>query len=329
MKRREFITLLGGAAAWPVVAWAQQSERVRRIGVLMDTAENNREGLTRITAFRERLEALGWSEGRQIKLDVRWAGGDIERARVYAAELVSLKPDAIFAFANAQLRPLSQDTRSIPIVFVGASDPVGAGYVASFARPGGNVTGFTLFEPSMAGKWVSALKEIAPRLTDVAIMVNPETGMQQGTFYLASFEQAARALMMQPRNVVVRNDREIGTAVAELGGRGSGLVVAPDGFAQAHDELIVRLASQYRVPAVYGPGNYVKVGGLMSYGPDFLEMCRQAGSYVDRILRGEQPADMPIQAPTKFQLGLNLKAARALGLEVPASLLARADEVIE
>jgi putative ABC transport system substrate-binding protein len=256
--------------------------------------------------------------------------GNVERAQTYAAELVALAPDAVFAIANAQLRLLSRATRTIPIVFVGASDPVGGGYVQSVARPGGNVTGFTLFEASMAGKWLSALKEVAPALTRVAIMVNPETGMLRGTFYLREFETAAAALAVEPATAVVRSAKDIEAAIVALGHhRNSGLIVAPDGFTQAYDTFIVDLAARHRVPTIFGVGNFARSGGLMSYGPDLVEACRRAADYVDRILKGAKPADLPVQAPTKYELVINLKAAKALGLTVPPSLLVRADEVIE
>jgi putative ABC transport system substrate-binding protein len=331
MKRRELITLLGAAAAvWPLAARAQQGERMRRIGVLMDTAESNVEGQARLAAFQHVLSERGWVEGRNIRFDVRWPAGDVERAQAYAAELVALAPDAIFAVGNAQLRPLSRASRTIPIVFIGASDPVGAGYVESFPRPGGNVTGFTLFEASMAGQWLAALKEIAPPVGRVAIMVNPDTGTLRGKFYLREFESSAVTLAVEPETVVVHNAGEIEAAIAALGSRPhSGLVVAPDGFTQAHDTFIIELAARHRVPAVFGVGNFARSGGLMSYGPDFVDVFRRAATYVDRILRGEKPAELPVQAPTKFELVINLKTAKALGLEVPPMLLARADEVIE
>jgi putative ABC transport system substrate-binding protein len=334
MKRREFISLLGGAglllAAKARRARAQQSGGMRRIGVLMDTAESNTEGQARFAAFHEVLRERGWLESRNIRIDVRWPVGDVERAQIYAAELIALAPDAIFVVANAQLRPLSRQTRTIPIVFIGASDPVGAGYVESFARPGGNITGFTLFEPSMAGKWLAALKEVAPAVTRVAIMVNPETGMLHGTFYLHEFENSATALGVEPGTAVVHDARDMEAAFAALGQRAnSGLIVAPDGFTQAYDTFIVGLAARHRVPAIYGIGNFARSGGLMSYGPDLVEASRRAASYIDRILRGEKPSELPVQAPTKFELVINLKTAKALGLEVPPTLLARADEVIE
>jgi putative ABC transport system substrate-binding protein len=328
MRPRKFISVLGGAVAWPLAVYAQQVVRSRRIGVLMDTAENNEEGQKRLAAFRATLLERGWVEGRNIQFDVRWPVGDLERAKTYAAELIAIGPDAIFAIANAQLRALSQQTQTIPIVFLGASDPVGGGYVKSFARPGGNITGFTLFEASMAGKWLSALKEVAPALTRVAIMVNPETGILKGTFYLRDFETSAAALAVKPETATVRNARDIEAAIDELGKFGSsGLIVAPDGFMQAYDTFIVDLAARHRVPIISGIANFARSGGLMSYGPDLVEACRRAATYVDRILHGERPAELPV--PTKFELVINLKAAKALGITIPPTLLTRADEVIE
>jgi putative tryptophan/tyrosine transport system substrate-binding protein len=330
MRRREFISLLGGASAWPLAVRAQQAERVRFVGILMDTAESNQEGRTRIAAFGQSLHAIGWMEGRNIRIDRRWAGGDVDRARRYAEELVGLKPDVIFTFGNAQLRPLSYATHRIPIVFVGASDPVGAGYAGSFARSGGNITGFILFEPSMAGKWMAMLKEIAPAVSRAAIMVNPDTGMQQGRFYVNEFEKAAAAVKVAATTSIVRSAHDIEQAIAALGQRrDSGLIVAPDGFIQAYDTFIVALTTQHRVPAIYGLGNFAKLGGLASYGPDLVDAARRAAGYVDRILKGEKPADLPVEAPTKYELAINLKTAKALGLDVPPTLLGRADEVIE
>jgi len=331
MRRREFIALLGGAAAaWPLAAQAQQTDRVRRLGVVTDTAESNPEGQARIAALRQRLHELGWTEGRNLQVDYRWSGGDVERARAYAAEIVALSPDVIFALANAQLAPLSQETRTIPIVFVGVSDPVGPGYVASFARPGGNITGFTLYEPSMGGKWVETLKEIAPALTRLALMANPDTAIRGGTYYTPAFKSAAATFVVEAVTTPVRSFTDIEPAIAALAQTpNTGLIVSPDSFTQAHDKLIVTLASQHRLPAIYGNRSFPIAGGLVSYGPNFVDTVQRSASYIDRILRGEKPAELPVQAPIKFEMIVNLKAARALGLEVPPTLLARADEVIE
>jgi putative ABC transport system substrate-binding protein len=324
--RREFITLLGGAAAWPMAARAQQPA-IRRIGALMDTSDDNPDGQSRYAAFRRGLQELGWTEGRTSRIDVRWGGGDVARTRAYAAELVALKPDAIFAFANAQLAPLSRETRVIPIVFVGASDPVGAGYVASFARPGGNITGFTLFEASMVGKWLAELKGIAPSIERVGMLVNPDTAVLRGTLYAHEFVAAAKTLKVEPITLVAHDAAEIEAAISTLA-RG-GLIVTPDTFSNAHRELIIALAAQHRVPAIYGQRQFPTTGGLLSYGPDLNDAAYRAASYVDRILRGEKAAELPVQAPTKFELVINLRAAKALSVPVPLTLLARADEVIE
>ncbi len=331
MRRREFITLLGGtAAAWPFATWAQQSNSVRRLGVMTDTAENNPEGQARIAALRDGLKELGWIEGANLLVDYRWSEGDTDRTRSYAAGIVALKPDVIFALGASQLAPLSRQTHAIPIVFVGVSDPVGLGYAANFSHPGGNITGFTLYEPSMGGKWVEALKEIAPALTRIGIMANPDTAVRQGKFYTAAFESAAGTLKIDAITVPTRNVSEIESAIASLTQLpNTGLIVSPDSFTQAHDKLIVTLASKYRLPAIYGNRSFPDAGGLMSYGPNFIDTFRRSASYVDRILRGEQPADLPVQAPTKYELVINLKTAKALGLNVNRDFLLRADEVIE
>jgi len=330
MNRREFITLLGGAAAWPMVARGQQRDGMRRIVMLMDTTESNPEGQARVAAFRQGLRQLGWTEGRNVQIDLRWGGGDVERTRAYAAELVGLKPDVIFAYAVAQLAPLARETRTIPIVFCGASAPVADGFVASFARPGGNITGFTQYEPSMVGKWLGALKEIAPALARVAITVNPETAPQRGTFFLREFETAATTFRIEPITSFVSSAADIEAAVAALGQKpNSGLIVAPETFTTANRELFVTLADRYRLPAIFGLRQFPASGGLMSYGPDSVDTVARAAGYVDRILRGEKPAELPVQAPTKFEFVINAKTAKALGLELPPTLLIRADEVIE
>ena len=330
MNRREFITLLGGAAAWPVAAHAQQPERVRLIAALMDTAESNPEGQARVAAFRQGLQQHGWTERGNIRLELRWGGGDVERTHAYAAELVALKPDVIFAYAVAQLAPLARETRTIPIVFCGASAPVADGFVASFAHPGGNITGFTQYESSMVGKWLGALKEIAPAITRVALVVNPETSVQHGTFYLREFEAAAATFRVEPITTFVHGAADIEAAVAALGQAPNGaLIVAPETFTTTNRELLIALAERYRVPAIYGLRQFPASGGLMSYGPDTIDTVARAAGYVDRILHGENPAELPIQAPTKFEFVVNAKTAKALGIEVPPTLLARADEVIE
>jgi putative ABC transport system substrate-binding protein len=330
MRRRDFIAGLGSAAAWPVAALAQQPDRVRRVGVLMDTAESDSDGQARIAAFREVMQGLGWTEGRNIQIDYRWGAGDAERTHAYAAELVSFKPDVIFAYAAAQLAPLSRETKTIPIIFVGASAPVEDGYVASYSRPGGNITGFTQYEPSMVGKWLAALKEVAPAIVRVALMVNPDTAPLRGTFYSNAFKNAAAALAVEPIAANVHSASDIETTMVTLGRRpDSALIVAPETFTTANRELIIALAAHHRLPAIYGLRPFPLSGGLMSYGPDSIDTVQRAATYVDRILRGGKPADLPVQAPSKFEMIVNLKTAKALGLTVPPDLLVAANEVIE
>jgi putative ABC transport system substrate-binding protein len=331
MRRREFIMVFGSAvAAWPLAARAQQAERTRIVGMLMDTAADNAEGQARVIAFRQQLKDLGWIEGRNLRIVLRWGGGDADRVRSYAAELVELAPDVLFAYANAELRPLSQATRTIPIIFVGASAPIEDGYVTSYARPGGNITGFTQYEPSMVGKWLSALKEISPAIARVALLVNPDTAPLHGTFYLRAFADAAATLAVASITSFVHSASEIETAIAALGQQPiGGLIVAPDAFTTNNRELIVALAARYRVPATYGLRQFAVSGGLVSYGPDTVDSVRRAATYVDRVLRGERPAELPVQTPTKFELVVNLKTAKALDLTIPESFLVRADEVIE
>jgi putative tryptophan/tyrosine transport system substrate-binding protein len=334
MRRREFISLFGSAVALPMisarVACAQQRDGMRRIAALMDTAADNREGQARVAAFREGLRQHGWTEGQNIQIDLRWGGGDVARTQAYAAELVNRKPDVIFAYAKAQLEPLSHATRTIPIVFCGASAPVVDGFVASFARPGGNITGFTQYEPSMVGKWLGALKEIAPALARVAIVVNPDTSPMHGTFYLQEFATAAASFHIEPITSFVHSPADIEAAMAALVQKPSGgLIVAPETFTTAHRQLFIALAERHKLPAIYGLRQFPATGGLMSYGPDTVDTVRRAADYVDRILRGEPPAELPVQAPTKFEFVINAKTAKALGLTIPESFLVRADEVIE
>jgi putative ABC transport system substrate-binding protein len=327
MQRREFIAILGSAAAWPLAARAQQANRMRRVAGLWPFNEGDAEGQAQFSAFQLGLRELGWGD---IRIDSRWGGGNIERTSDYAAELVRLSPDVIFAYFNAQLAPLSRETRTIPIVFVGASDPVGAGYVASLPHPGGNITGFTLYEPSLAGKWLGVLKEVTPGLARVALLINPDTAVVRGTFYSQAFEAAGASLGIEAIIAKVYSTANIETAIGSLGKQpGGGLIVAPDTFSEINGDLIVSLAAQHRVPAVYAISRFAKSGGLMSYGPNTPDAVRRATSYVDRILRGEKPADLPVQAPVKFDLVVNLKATKALGLVMPESFLLRADEVIE
>jgi putative tryptophan/tyrosine transport system substrate-binding protein len=330
MRRRDFITLLGGAtAAWPLAARTQQTgERVRRIGVLINLAESDPEGQARIAAFREGLGKLGWTEGRQVHIEYRWTAGDPVRARAYAAELVQLKPDVIFAASTTSLAALQPETRSVPIVFAQVADPVGAGFVASLARPGGNITGFAQFEYAIGAKWLELLKQIAPQVTRVAIIydpTNPET-----KDYLPVIEAAARSFGVQVSISVVRNAAEIERAIEEFAREpNGGLLPLPSPLMAVRRDLVISLARRHRLPNVYALRYYPINGGLASYGTDNIDLYRRAASYVDRILKGEKPGDLPVQQSTKFELVINLKTARMLGLTVPATLLATADEVIE
>jgi putative ABC transport system substrate-binding protein len=321
--RRDFITLLGGGAAtWPLAALAQQSERIRRIGFLQGLAESDPEAQARTAAFRQELEALGWMEGRNIRIDYRFAGGSAARVQAYAAELVNSAPDVIIGHSSPVVAALKQATSAIPIVIAVVNDPLGQGFVTSLARPGGNITGFAFVEFPMVGKWLELLKEMAPGVRRVALMFNPQTAPYY-TVYLREFPATpASELAAAP----VRDEAEIAAISHEPAG---GLIAAADPFAVAHRTLIMRLAQQHRLPAVYGLRQFVAEGGLMSYGPDTLDIVRRSASYLDRILKGATPADLPIQQPTKFELALNVKTAKALGLDVPPTLLARADEVIE
>jgi ABC-type uncharacterized transport system substrate-binding protein len=325
MRRREFITLLGGAAAaWPLAVRAQQGERMRRIGVLQILAENDPEWVARQAAFEQALQALGWSKDRNVRIDYRSAGGDPNRVRKYAAELVALAPDVILTSGNLTVVSLLQVTRTIPVVFVQVVDPVGGGLVESLARPGGNATGFTQFEYSLSGKWLELLKEIVPRVSRVAVIRDPTAIHGIGQF--AVIQAVAPSLGVELRPI---NPAEIERPLAAFAGSSNGgLIVTSGGTAFVRD-LIVPLAARHRLPAVYPYRYYVTDGGLVSYGPDTIHQFRRGAGYVDRILKGEKPADLPVQAPTKYELVINLKTARALGLTVPPTLLARADEVIE
>jgi putative tryptophan/tyrosine transport system substrate-binding protein len=327
--RRQFITLLGGAAAaWPLAARAQQADRVRRVGVCANLSAADREGQARNKAFLQTLQQLGWTVGRNVQIDHRWAAGDAERMRRYTAELVALAPDVILAVGAETVGRLQEATRSIPIVFVQVTDPVGAGYVASLARPGGNATGFTMFEFGISAKWLELLKQVAPRVTRAAILRDP--AIPAGIGLLAAMQSVAPALGVELSPVGVRDAGEIERAVIAFArGSSDGLIVLPGAMTVIHRELIVTLAARHFLPAVYPYRYHVTGGGLMSYGPDTIDPYRRAAGYVDRILKGEKPADLPVQAPTKYELVINLKTAKALGLDVPATLLARADEVIE
>jgi putative ABC transport system substrate-binding protein len=329
VRRRTFITLLGSAAAWPLAASAQQLEPTRRLGVLMPFEAQDPFGREIISALREGVQERGWADGRNIRIDERWIGGDDERRSTYAAELVHSSPDVIFACFAGQLAALLRETQTVPIVFVGVSDPVAAGYVESFAHPGGNITGFVFFEPSMVGKWLGVLKEIAPALSRVGFMVNPKTSPHYES-YFSAFINVASKFKVEPIRCFVQGLSEIEDQIEGLARQpNSGLLVANDTFMAIHWDLIARNVARHRVPAVYVFRQAVVGGGLVSYGPDQIDVVRRSGSYIDRILRGERPAELPIQAPVKFELVINLKTAKALGLDVPPTLLTRADEVIE
>jgi putative ABC transport system substrate-binding protein len=329
VRRREFITLLGGAAAaWPLTARAQQPTRMRRIGVLMTLAADDAEAMARLAAFLQELQQLGWTDNRNVHIDYRWGAGEHERIRRHAAELVALAPEVILANGTAGVGPLLQATRTVPIVFVQVSDPVGAGYVASLARPGGNATGFTLFEYGMSGKLLELLKQIAPSVTRAVVLRDPTqpTGIAQ----LAAMHSVAPSLGVEVSPVGLRDPDEIERGVAAFArGANGGLIVTAGLLSLVHRDPIIALAARHRLPAVYPYRIFVANGGLMSYGTDSTDSYRRAAGYVDRILKGEKPADLPVQQPTKFDLVINLKAAKALGLEVPSTLLATADEVIE
>jgi putative ABC transport system substrate-binding protein len=329
MKRREFITLLGGAAAaWPLAARAQQPERVRRIGALMNTAADDPESQANVAVFLQGLQQLGWTVGRNVGIDYRWTSGDADRVRRYAAELVALAPDVILTVGSSLVGPLQQATRTVPIVFVQVTDPVGAGYVASLARPGGNATGFTVFEYSISGKWLELLKQIAPGITRAAVLRDPANPAGTGLF--GAIQGAAPSFGVEVSPLGLRDAGEIERGItAFAGGSNGGLIVTPSALAWVQRELIITLATRHRLPAVYALRFFVTGGGLISYGPDPADQYRRAAGYVDRILKGEKPADLPVQAPTKYDLVINLKSAKALGLTVPPQLLARADEVIE
>jgi putative tryptophan/tyrosine transport system substrate-binding protein len=329
MKRREFITLLGGAATWPLAARAQQGERTRRIGVLMASAADDPENQARMAAFLQGLAQLGWTDGRNVRIDTRWATTNSDDLRRHAAELAALAPDVLVAATGtATTAPLLQATRTVPIVFVIVIDPVGAGFVASLAQPGGNATGFTAFEYGVSGKWLELLKELAPGVTRVAVLRDPAVASGIGQF--AAVQAVAPSLGVELSPVDTRDAPEIERAVTVFARSGnSGLIVTPSPVASRHRDLITALAARHKLPAVYAYRFYVTAGGLISYGPDPIDQYRRAAAYVDRILKGEKPTDLPVQAPTKYELVINLKTARTLGLTVPPTLLARADEVIE
>jgi putative tryptophan/tyrosine transport system substrate-binding protein len=331
MRRREFITLVGGAAvAWPRTLMAQQPDRVRRIGVLMELAASDSQARSNVEALQRGLRKLGWSQGGNLAIDYRWAPDDAVLVWKFAKELVESRPDVIVAQSSPVVATLLGQTRDIPIVFVSISDPIGEGFVASFARPGGNVTGFTNFESSMTGKWVELLKDIAPEFTRVAFLFNPQTAAGGGSYFLRPIDAASSTLKVKAVMALVHDDDEIESAFAALAREPSaGVVLLPDIFTVAHHRLVIALAERYRVPTVYSYRFMVERGGLISYGVDIDDLFERAAAYVDRILRGAKPPDLPVQAPTKFELVINQKTARALGLPVSDALLARADEVIK
>ena len=324
--RREFITLLGSAAAWPLAARGQQSERMRRVGVITNALADDPAAQSRLTAFVQGLQQLGWSDSRNVRIDTRWGAGDTERVRRYAAELVALAPDVILTVGSPTTGPLLQATRAIPIVFVQVADPVGGGFVETLARPGGNATGFTSFEYGMSGKWLELLKEIAPDLKRAAVLRNLATAAGSGQF--GAIQALAPSLGVEVSPINVRDAGEIERAITSFARSSNGGLIVTSGTINDR-ETIITLAARHRLPVVYPDHVFVTDGGLLAYGPDRVDQYRRAASYVDRILKGEKPADLPVQAPTKYELMINLKTAKALGLTVPPTLLARADEVIE
>jgi putative tryptophan/tyrosine transport system substrate-binding protein len=326
MRRREFITLLGGATAWPLAVQAQQAERMRLVGVLLPTAADNPNYQPWLGAFLQGLQQSGWDMGRNVRIDTRWATINAADIRRHAAELVALTPDVILAHGTSTVGPLLQATRTVPIVFPIVVDPVAAGFVDSLARPGGNATGFLLFEYSLAGKWLELLKQIAPRVTRVAVL--RDSAIPTGPAQFGMIQAVAPSLGVEVNPVNVRDAGEIERAVAAFARTSNdGLIVTGGGL--RHRDLIITLAARHKLPAVYVERNFVSAGGLISYGPAYIDQYRRAAGYVDRILKGEKPGDLPVQAPTKYELVINMKTAKALGLDVPASVLARADEVIE
>jgi putative ABC transport system substrate-binding protein len=329
LRRREFIAGLGGAAAWPLAAGAQQGDRVRRIGVLIQYDDNDPQGKLRLSAFTQVLADLGWNDSRNVRIDLRWGGGDINRIRALAQELVGLQPDIMVTIGSTPATvAVQRETWTIPIVFVGVSDPVASGIVARLDRPSGNITGFSTDEATLGGKWLQLLSEIAPGLKRAAIMFNPDTSPVSS--FMPYIETAARSLKVEPITASVHDEAEIEMAITALGREpGGGLVVMPDAFTTVHRVPIISAAAQHNVPAVYSGSEFVRDGGLLSYGADRVDISRRAASYVDRILRGEKPGDLPVQLPTKFEMVVNRKTATALGLAIPPSILLRADEVIE
>jgi putative ABC transport system substrate-binding protein len=328
MRRREFITLLGGAAAWPLGAQAQQRGAMRRVGVLMNVAADDPESTARIAAFLKELQQLGWSDGRNLQMDTRWAVGDVDRFRQYAAELVALAPDVVLASSSLAVAALQKVTGTVPIVFVGVVDPVGAGFVDSLAHPGGNTTGFTNFEYGLSGKWLELLKEIVPPVKRVAVLRDPASPAESGMFTAIQSAAPSFGVVLSPFGM--RDAGEIESAVTTFArDPNGGLIVLGSSLANIHRELIITLAARHRLPAVYSDRIFVTSGGLISYGPNRIDQFQRGAAYVDRILKGERPIDLPVQAPTKYETVINLKTAKALGLTFPSAVLARADDAIE
>ena len=330
LRRREFITLLGGAAAWPIAARAQQGEQMRRLGVLSSIGESDMEAQSMAAALHRGLRELGWVNGRNLQVDHRWGAGNPERIAAFAKELVALKPEVIVAHTTPSVIALRRETDTVPLVFVQVSDPIGTGFITNMAHPGGNITGFTNFESSMVGKWVELLKEMAPGISRVAFLFNPQTAPYVTRYYQGPLEASARALGIEPWAASVSSAADIESAIAKFGREpGGGFIMMPDSFNIVHRDQITGLAAQYRLPAISPYRFAVREGSLMSYGVEQVELFRLAASYVDRLLKGAKPAELPVQSPTKFELVINTKTAKALGIEVPITLLARADEVIE
>jgi len=328
MRRREFITLLGGAAAWPLQARAQQGERMRRLAVLMGTGADDAIGQARLAAFLQGLGQLDWMVGRNVRIDVRWTAADADHTRGYAAELVALAPDVILASTGSVVGPLRRLTRTVPIVFTETADPVGAGFVETLARPGGNVTGFLSFEYGLSGKWLELLKQIAPPVTRVAVL--RDAALPSGTGQWGAIQSVAPSFGVELRATDVYDTGEIERTITAFARTpNGGMILTASAFSLAHRNLLITLAARHKLPAVYFQRGFVVEGGLASYGANTIDMHRSAATYVDRILKGDKPADLPVQAPTKYELVVNLKTAKALGLDVPPTLLARADEVIE
>jgi putative ABC transport system substrate-binding protein len=329
VRRREFITLVGGAAAWPVVAHAQERDRMRRIGVLLSAVEGDPNALENASAFAQGLAELGWTVGRNVRIDYRWGAGDSTRFRKYAAELIALSPDVVLAPAGSIVSAFQEVSHTVPIVFVTTIDPIGGGWVESLSRPGKNATGFASYEFSMSSKWLELLREIAPNIRQVAVIRDPSVPAGSGGF--AAIQTVAPSLGVELTPIGLRDGGEIERLTVAFARRGNGglILVGPSSSAQRYNDLIIALAARHRLPAIYPTRSFVDNGGLISYGPNRIDQYRRAAGYIDRILKGEKPADLPVQAPTKYELVINLKTAKALGITVPPTLLARADDVIE